>query len=260
MTGFRWRGREAPAHSCPLLTPYTARARNGRPTAQTPWVRVVGVVGPVRSTGLSVEPQPELFLPFTQSAGSGGLTLLARGEAGPASWLPWLASQIRDLDPAVPAPRVRYMRDLVSESTGRPRLYTRVLTAFALLGVILALIGIYGVTSFLTTSRTGEIAIRLCLGASPWSLMTLIVGRTTAAVLVGTIAGIGMALVVGRLMSGLFFGVGPHDWVVLGSSAAVLAAVGIGASYVSSARVVSACQTRTVEQLSVTSHRVMGSQ
>lgn len=233
----------------PASSPIGRRIKRGLPASKNPWLTVVGVAAPVRSTGLSVEPQPEMFQPYAQSGGSGALTLLARGDVEPRQWLPLLRDQVRAIDPGVSLSRVRHMDDLVAESVGRPRLYTRVLAVFALLGLLLATIGVYGVTSFLVGSRAGEIAIRLCLGAPRRSLMKLLVEPSMAGVLAGTLVGAGAALVLTPLMSGLFFGIGPRDWPIVGASATVLLAAGIVASYVASARVVGACHTRTLDEL-----------
>ena len=131
-------------------------------------------------------------------------------------WLPRMdgletLGRVRALDPELPVPRVERLDDLLSGSLAPPRFRTAVLLAFALLALLLALVGIYGVTAYEVTRRTAEIGIRRALGAQTSAVVRLVIGRSLGLVLSGLAAGILASLAVTRVLEGFLFAVSPLD-------------------------------------------------
>jgi len=119
---------------------------------------------------------------------------------------------------------------VIQETFARPRELPWLVGAFAVLALVLSAVGVYGVMAYLTTARTREIGIRIALGATPFDIVSLIVGRAITLTAVGVAIGIVLASMALRLTSGLLFGVGPFDPVTLLTVAALLAGVSIVAS------------------------------
>jgi len=122
-----------------------------------------------------------------------------------------MRAQVRALDPELPVPRVERLDDLLSGSLAPPRFRTAVLLAFAVLALLLALVGIYGVTAYEVTRRTAEIGIRRALGAQTSAVVRLVIGRSLGLVLSGLAAGILASLAVTRVLEGFLFAVSPLD-------------------------------------------------
>jgi len=141
----------------------------------------------------------------------GSMTYLARAPRDPAATAAALRAQVRALDPELPVERVELLDDMLSGSLAPPRFRTAALLTFALLALLVALVGIYGVTAYEVTRRTAEIGIRRALGAQTSAVLRLVVGRSLGLVLAGLGAGIVGALAATRVLEGFLFGVTPVD-------------------------------------------------
>src|SRR5262249_32462763 len=126
--------------------------------------------------------------------------------------------------------------DVIQETFARPREMAWLVGTFAILALVLSAVGVYGVMAYLTTARTREIGIRIALGATPFDILSLIVGQAMALTATGIAIGLALAPMAVRLTSGLLFGVGPFDPVTLLTVAALLAGVSIAASTIPAAR------------------------
>jgi predicted permease len=195
-----------------------------------PWLDVVGVVGDVRQESLGRPPRGAVYVPFG-SWGSGHLTLVVRTDLPPLDHAGVIQGQISEIDPLLAFLEPTSMREAMAFATWSERLASGLLSAFAALALGLSLVGIYGVVSFVTGRRTNEIGVRLAIGATPGSVVTLVVrdsGKLVA-------AGVGIGLVGGALASKAFssmlYGVRPFDPVTLMATALLLGAVGLAASY-----------------------------
>ena len=209
--------------------------------AEQPWRTIVGVVGDVRSRGLAIPPRPELYIPHEQYVSFSGtqaraMTLAVKTDGAPVALIPSVRAVLRDLDPAVPAAQVSEMAAIVSQSVADRRLNVVLVTAFGLLALILAVVGLFGVVAFNVTQRAREMGLRMALGASRASVLRMVLLNGARMLLFGTAAGIAATLALGPRLATLLYEVQPHDIPVLVCAPAVLLFVGAVASYIPARR------------------------
>ena len=199
------------------------------------WRTVIGVVGDTRDGGLDATPLPVMFMPFAQELfPSGGLVIRARGDA--AAIAPAATRIIRSLAPQQPIEKVLTMDQIRDESVGPRRLNAQLVTAFGVLALVVAAIGIAAVLAFSVSARTNEIGIRMSLGADAARVQRMVLSEGGVLVIVGLALGVIGALLLSRLMQGLLFGVAPHDPLTFAAVVVIMAAVGIGACWIPAAR------------------------
>ena len=195
---------------------------------------VVGVVGDVRYRELSAEPVPTVYFPIAQRPFRlrWSADLLVEAAAGdPAALSAGVRAVVRELDPDA-AVRMRPMRDLVSDSVADRRFTVVILGGFALLALVLALVGIYGVVSYSVVRRTREMGIRLALGASPGAVRGLVLRESLVMVLGGLVVGTAGALALTGLLAGLLYEVSATDPVTFASMVALLGGAALVATWV----------------------------
>lgn len=196
---------------------------------------IVGVVGDVPYNGLAEPVGPAVYVPYAQSP-FGGVWIAVRSSLDAAA----LSSSIRDalqrVDPLMTARDIRPMTDYVSESMLRARFQTMLLGGFGVLALVLAAVGIYGVISYSVAQRTNEIGLRLALGATPRSVVRLVMARGLTPVGLGLIGGIAGSAVLSKLIQGLLYGISPTDRVTFVMVTLVLTAVATAAAYLPAAR------------------------
>jgi putative ABC transport system permease protein len=202
---------------------------------KTEWFTVVGVVDDVRFRRLADAPRPQLYLPVSQQ-GFPEFTLVAKTGADPFSVVSSLRGIVRSLDPAIPLNDVRTLEEVVSSSVAGERFRTSLLTAFALIALLLATIGVYGVMSYSVEQRGAEMGLRMALGASPRDVLRLVAGHGLKLALAGVALGVMAAFWVTRLLSSLLFGVSATDPVTFASIATLLLGVAALASYLPARR------------------------
>jgi ABC-type antimicrobial peptide transport system permease subunit len=193
------------------------------------------MVADVKHYGLERPMRPGLYLALPQSPEAGlTLALKTRGEpgalAGPAR------AVVRALDPDLGLYQVRTMEEAVRQSLAARATYSWMLAVFALLALVLALGGTYGVTAYLVTQRAREIGIRLALGARRGDIRRSVVAGSLAVVGAGIGLGVLGSLAVARWLSGLLFGVAPHDLAALGGATGILVCTSLAANWASAAR------------------------
>ncbi|HTJ87598.1 MAG TPA: ABC transporter permease [Terriglobales bacterium] len=201
---------------------------------------VVGVVGDVKSDGLDQNRPPAmLYVPLGQlSAPSAGgwrsfsMTLVVRSSAKPASLVSAVSNAVHDVDRNIPVRNVLTMDELVTTSLSQQRFNLMLLSAFAVLALILAAIGIYSVLSYSVRRRVQEIGIRLALGARISDVLRMIVIEGMRPTLLGVTIGIVGALALGQVMSSLVYGVKPTDPLTFLAVAMVLAVVALSATII----------------------------
>lgn len=191
---------------------------------------IVGVVKDVRHFGLQAAAAPEVYVSYLQHPAS-TLTVVLRTAGDPAGTRKSLEEQVRSLDPQLPVSHVESLESRVAESIAQPRLRTELLLLFALLALVLAAVGVFGVVSVSVVRRTQEIGVRMALGADRPEVLKLILGQTLAYAGAGLVLGLAAALALTRLLASLLFEVGNTDPAIFGASAAVLLAVALLASY-----------------------------
>jgi ABC-type antimicrobial peptide transport system permease subunit len=143
---------------------------------------------------------------------------------------------LRDIDPAIPLVETETMADVVRTDMSQQRASMMMLSAFALVALVLAGVGLYGVISYSVAQRTQELGIRAALGALPRDLMRLVVGQTATFAAAGIVLGLAGAVAARRLIASQLFGVSPSDPATLAGAAAVLAAVALAASMIPTRR------------------------
>jgi putative ABC transport system permease protein len=171
---------------------------------------IVGVAGDVKAS-LDTEAGPQMYVPYAQDSGWGSMSLVIRTSADPASMTPAVRSQIRALDKGIPIYNVKTMNDVLMTSVGSRRTPMLLLSAFAGVALLLAMIGIYGVTAYYVTQRTQEIGIRIALGAQIGDVLRLVLKSGMALACLGIGIGLIGAFGLTRLMTSLLFGVDPTD-------------------------------------------------
>ncbi len=197
---------------------------------------VVGVVGDVRSDDLSKGPRPQHFVPYRQRPERAFFGVLAiRSKIDPGAIAPAARSALRLLDSNV-LTTVETMNEIRDRSVGSRRFTMMVLSAFALLGLVLAAIGIYGVLSYSVARRTREIGVRMALGAVRTRVVAMVLRDSLTPVVIGAALGVGGALIGARLISALLYAVSPTDPLTLAGVVIVLLGVAVVASVVPAAR------------------------
>jgi putative ABC transport system permease protein len=205
------------------------------PTTTT-WRTVVGVVGDTRDRGLEDTPTPTMYTPFTGGGVAWSATLVVRTSADPITLQPGIVRAIRSLYPEQVIDNVATIQQLRDEDVGPRRINALFIASFGVLAFVIAMVGITGVLAFSVSSRTGEIGIRMSLGADGGRVRRMILGEGGALLVIGVVAGLGGALAATRLMRSFLFGVTEHDPITLGVVATALIAAGIAACWIPAAK------------------------
>jgi putative ABC transport system permease protein len=200
--------------------------------AGAPMLEVVGVVGRVRMESLSDDSnRVQGYFPFSQMPFN-GMTVIIKGNSDPNQLIAAARAQVRSIDPDQPIYNIRTMEEIRGESVAPQRLNLLLLSIFAGIAFVLAVVGIYGVMSYAVTQRTHEIGIRMAIGAQPRDVFRMILGQGMLLTIVGMAAGLVLAFVLTRLMATMLFGVKPTDPVTFAGVAVLLAAVALIACYI----------------------------
>jgi ABC-type antimicrobial peptide transport system permease subunit len=149
----------------------------------------------------------------------------------PSAVAPWVRSQIAAIDPTVPL-QIETLDQAVSKLADRPRFETALLGFFAFCGLLMAVIGLYGVISFVAAQRTQEIGVRMALGATRMNILRLIAVEGVRLIAVGGVLGIGAALATAQMLKSLLFNVGPRDPFTYAAVALLLAVVALAATLI----------------------------
>ena len=206
---------------------------------------IVGVVENVRSQTLTSEAQPELYVPHAQTSVRTVMYVVKSVLPG-AQVLTAARDVVRKIDPGLPLIYPSAMRDLVDDQLARPRFYLVLLGLFAVLAVVLAAVGIYGVTAYVVTARTREMGIRLALGASPSDVVRMMIVQGLRPTLTGVAVGIVGAVVMSQAAAGMLFHVKPSDPLTFASVPLIIAASGVLAAWLPARR---ACRIDPVTAL-----------
>jgi putative ABC transport system permease protein len=182
------------------------------------WYTVVGVAANVKNGGLTGEEEPEYYQLRRNRAedwdrgSTWGRTsvVVVRASLPPQEMSRWIRSQVAAMDPTLPVD-IATLQQRVSKLADGPRFQTTLVGFFAAIGLVLAVIGLYGVIAFLVAQRTQEIGVRMALGAGRGDILRLVMGRSLRLIVCGTVVGLIAALAVSRVLSSLLFSVGPRD-------------------------------------------------
>jgi predicted permease len=201
---------------------------------ENPYRPIIGVVGDVPEGALRSDARPTVFYSHRQLS-EPTMTLFVR-TSQPSALTTQVLNKIHELDANVPVTNVRMLDTALAESLARERLNAIVSAAFALSGLLLTALGLYGLLAYLVTARTKEIGIRIALGAQLGRLTRSVVGEGVRLVAIGAAVGVGGALLVSRSLGALLFGVTPYDAETYLAVLALLGLIGSWASYVPARR------------------------
>jgi predicted permease len=199
------------------------------------WITIVGVVTDIRHAGLDVEPKPEMYIPFAQDPYY-SMIFAVRSTQDPRTLASTVRSQIQAIDPGQPVANLRTFEQVIADSVAPRRLSVVLLVVFAVVAVLLAAVGIYGVMSFLVVQRTHEIGVRMALGAQRADVLRLVIGRAVKLIGVGAALGLTMALFSTRALQTLLYQVSAFDTLTFILVTFVLSLVALAASYVPAQR------------------------
>jgi putative ABC transport system permease protein len=171
---------------------------------------IVGIVGDIRHNGLTSDPLPTVFLLHAQTPGY-ITNLVVRTSGEPGAQTAAIRRAIHDVDPSEAVSRAKTMDELVGDALAKPRLYATLVTAFALVALLLAAIGVYGLVAYVVSQRTHEIGIRLALGATRARVFGQVFGTSARLVVAGFGIGLAGAVALRDSMSGFLFGITSMD-------------------------------------------------
>jgi macrolide transport system ATP-binding/permease protein len=198
---------------------------------------IVGVIADIHEAALDVEGKPTVYTPFPQSPGNFSAVTL-RSSVKPESLRSSLEKTVHDLDPELVVFQMQTMEDLIAQSPAAAlhRYPAWLVSVFAASALLLGIVGLYGIVSYSVSQRTREIGIRMALGAQRGDVLRMVLRDGTRLAAIGIAVGVAAAIVAGYLLRSVLFGVKPWDPVTLAIVAAVLAAVGIFASFMPARR------------------------
>jgi putative ABC transport system permease protein len=203
---------------------------SGDPAA---WITIVGVVADVRGLSLDQAEVPAMHVPYRQEASPWRMWMdvAVRTDRDAASLAPMLRSELARLDRTVPLTRIRTMDQVLETSVADRRFNLYLLGGFAVLALLLAAAGTYGVMAYAVSQRTRELGVRMALGARPADVFRLIVGRGVALAVLGIVLGLAASLALARTVADLLFEVSPHDTTTFAAAAIVLLASAVMATW-----------------------------
>jgi putative ABC transport system permease protein len=215
--------------------PIGRRIAFGYQSSNGPWRTIVGVVENTVTTGLAeLSPIPKLYLPMSTSGGPdlpvSGLvgpdisvmSYVIRSSTPPVGLVPAVRRTIDQIDATVAMARVETLQGAVDRAAEQAAFTTVLLAIAAGVALLLGLVGIYGVVSYIVSQRTGEIGVRLALGAEPGNVAAMIVYQGGIVALAGVLVGLGAAFAGGRLIASLLYDVSPRDPAVFAATAVAL--------------------------------------
>ena len=185
---------------------------NGAAAEADPTYIVVGVAADVKNGGLAEGDEPEYYMLRRQQAQDWdrSAVLILKTTLPPGATERWIRSQVASLDPTVPVD-IKTLSERVGKMADRPRFEMLLVGFFACTGLVLAVIGLYGVISFFVVQRTQEIGIRMAVGASRVDILRLVLANALRLIVPGVLLGLALALALSRVLSSLLFNIAPHD-------------------------------------------------
>jgi predicted permease len=203
----------------------SALGKHVRSGDKQPWLTVIGVVGIVKEYGLDEDTRMVMYLPYFSTTSY----LVARTSSDPVQMAQTIVSQIHSIDPELPVYNIATMDQRLTDSLARQRFSMSMLAAFALFAMLLAAVGLYGVMAYLVAQGTGEIAIRMALGAQRSSVLRMILRQGMLLASAGIVLGLAGAAVLTRLMASLLFHVSAYDVATFSAVASLLLGVALTA-------------------------------
>ena len=209
-------------------------------------IEIVGICGDTLYSNLHEAPPPQLFVPYAQQPQVRRLTYQIRTRTDPEAIVPALRRVVHAADPALPLVNVRTLQDQIDADLTDARLLVSLTSAFGLLALVLASVGIYGLMAYSVAQRTREIGIRMALGAIPRQILAMVLRESFSLSAAAIALGVATSIVVTRFVKSLLFGITPSDPAVLWGATALLMFVAVGASWLPARR---AARVQPIEAL-----------
>ncbi|MBI3886373.1 MAG: ABC transporter permease [Opitutae bacterium] len=192
------------------------------------WREIIGVVGDIKHVAVDFPTRPQTYEPILQAPFT-ALNFAVRTAGEPAALGAVLRREVAAVDPEQPVARLEPLGKLVAESMARQRFAFTLLTSFSVVALLLAALGVSGVMAYNISQRTGEIGVRMALGAGAGDVVRLILRQGLGVIALGLLAGLGATLALARVIQSLLYGTSPRDPLTLGLVAAGLGAVAVAA-------------------------------
>lgn len=212
------------------------RLKFGRSDEPFPYLTIVGVVGDVKHFGPNTNARPEVYIPYKQLP-MPTMSLLVRTETDPVNLAASIRAQVHAVDPNQPVYNLSTMENLLTESVTQPRLYVKMLSAFAIIAIVLAAVGIYSVIAYSVNQRRQEIAIRMALGAQTRHVLGMVIRQIMILAMIGVLVGLALAFILTRFLSSLLYGVSSSDPLTFVAISILLTGVAFLASYLPARKV-----------------------
>jgi len=208
----------------------------GAPPGQAPpWRTIIGVVGNIKTDGLDMPTAPHIYISSYQNPNY-ALTIYVRTKMSSGTLGDVIRREVQSVDPNVPVYAIRTMDEVVARSMAQRRFALEIVGVFAVVALLLAALGIYGVMAYSVTQRTHEIGIRVALGAQPLDILRMTVGEGMILVIFGLVAGLIGAAMLTRLLQTMLYNVKPFDPITYSVIPALLASVALIACLVPARR------------------------
>ncbi|HEY7335982.1 MAG TPA: ABC transporter permease [Bryobacteraceae bacterium] len=217
-----------------LLLTKPVLGRNGFGTAE--WIQVVGVVGNVRMSARSPELKPILYLPYAQGNWTTGVWFTARTNLNPSALTSAVRGEFMRMDPDQPIEQITDLDRMLADQLAQPRFQTGLMGAFALLALVLAAIGVYGVNAYAVSQRRSEIGLRMALGATPRDILREVAARGMAPAAIGIGAGTLGSVAVTSALKSVLVGAGAASPLSFFAAVVLLALVSAAACYFPASR------------------------
>ncbi len=196
-----------------------------------PWMEIVGIVGNVKYRGLTFNTDPAYYLPFRQEYG-GRMYLVVRSAGDAALLAETLRHEVQSVDPGTTLAQIGTMEQALDLSVSRPRFNTLLLSLFAAIAIILAVVGIYGLIAYWVAQRKHEIGVRMALGAAPTEVMRMVLRQGASLAAAGIVIGLGAAIFLTRLLESMLFGIGVTDALTFAAAPVAIMLVVLLATFV----------------------------
>jgi predicted permease len=201
-----------------------------------PRATIVGIVGNTKDLGLDADPLPAVYVPLNLMPYWGGFSYVVRATADPLSLAAAVRREIHAVNSTLAIRNMRTMDDVLRESMAPARWSMLLLAGFALVALVMAALGVFGVLSFVVSQRTKELGIRIALGADPGRVRGMVVGQGLGLAAAGLALGLAGALALTRFMSSMLFGIKPTDPITYVAVSVILLAIAALASYLPARR------------------------
>jgi putative ABC transport system permease protein len=210
------------------------RVRRGASGGTTPpWLTIIVVAEDVMDSGLGASIGPTVYLPYLQqNTVTARVTLVVRTDSDPRALAPAIQRAVWTIDAQQPIDAVQTLEDALGASLAQPRFSALLLSTFGLIGLVLACVGVYGVSAYAAAQRTREISIRLALGATTRGMSTLLLRQTLPAVAVGLAVGLLVTVWGGQYLAKRLPGAGEFDFLTAAGASLILSACALVANWI----------------------------